>query len=64
MNCTAFGLIVAVPALIAFALLNGWTQKIIDGINEASVQVMNLVVAHRNVMRSDTISASPEANRS
>ena len=51
MNCTAFGLIVAVPALIAFAALNGWTQRILDDINEVSVQVVNLVVGHRNAMK-------------
>ena len=26
MNCTAFGLVCAVPALLWFAILNGWTQ--------------------------------------
>jgi len=51
MNCTAFGLICAVPALIAFAALNGWTQKVMDDINEVSVQVVNLVVGHRNAMK-------------
>src|SRR5229473_3255678 len=33
MNCTAFGLVCAVPALLAFAVLNGWTQTILDDIN-------------------------------
>ena len=51
MNCTAFGLITAVPALLAFAVLNGWTQTILDDINEVSVQVVNLVVGHRNAMK-------------
>ena len=51
MNCTAFGLITAVPALLAFAMLNGWTQGILDDINEVSVQVVNLVVGHRNAMK-------------
>ena len=51
MNCTAFGLITAVPALLAFAILNGWTQGILDDINEVSVQVVNLVVGHRNAMK-------------
>jgi biopolymer transport protein ExbB/TolQ len=51
MNCTAGGLIVAVPALLAFAVLNGWTQHILDDINEVSVQVVNLVVGHRNAMK-------------
>src|SRR5438093_2421492 len=47
MNCTAYGLITAIPALLGFAVLNGWTQGVLDDINEVSVQVVNLVVAHR-----------------
>ena len=47
MNCTAFGLIVAIIALVGFAILNGKTQSLEDDINEASVQVLNLVVANR-----------------
>ena len=51
MNCTAFGLICAIPALLWFAILNGMTQHTIDDINEVSVQVVNLVVGHRNAMK-------------
>jgi biopolymer transport protein ExbB/TolQ len=47
MNCTAFGLIVALTALIGYAILNGKTQKLEDDINEASVQVLNLVTSNR-----------------
>jgi biopolymer transport protein ExbB len=47
MNCTAFGLIVAIIALIGFAILNGKTQTLEDDINESSVQVLNLVVTNR-----------------
>jgi len=47
MNCTAFGLIVAILGLISFAVLNGKTQGLEDDINEASVQVLNLVVTNR-----------------
>ncbi len=47
MNCTAFGLISAIVALMGFAFLNGKTQGMEDDINEASVQVLNLVVANR-----------------
>src|SRR3954468_22740694 len=47
MNCTAFGLGVAIVGLIGFAILNGKTQGIEDDINEASVQILNLVVANR-----------------
>ncbi len=47
MNCTAFGLIVAIIGLIGFAVLNGKTQQLEDDINEASVQVLNLIVSNR-----------------
>jgi biopolymer transport protein ExbB/TolQ len=47
MNCTAFGLISAIVALMGFAVLNGKTQGLEDDINEASVQVLNLVVSNR-----------------
>ncbi len=47
MNCTAFGLISAITALVGFAFLNGKTQTLEDDINESSVQVLNLVVANR-----------------
>jgi biopolymer transport protein ExbB/TolQ len=48
MNCTAFGLVIAILGLIAFALLNGKTQQIVDDINESTVQVLNLVVNNRS----------------
>ena len=47
MNCTAFGLMVAIIALLGFAVLNGKTQSLEDDINEATVQVLNLVIANR-----------------
>jgi biopolymer transport protein ExbB len=47
MVCTAFGLISAITALMGFAFLNGKTQGMEDDINEASVRVLNLVVANR-----------------
>jgi len=48
MNCTAFGLIVAILGLIGFALLNVKTQGVTDDINEATVQVLNLVTQNRS----------------
>jgi len=47
MNCTAFGLLSAISALIGFGILNGKTQGLEDDINEASVHVLNLVVSNR-----------------
>ncbi len=51
MNCTAFGIAVAVFALIGFAFLNGKSQALTDDINEVTVQVVNLVVTHRQAMK-------------
>ncbi|MGF1465045.1 MAG: MotA/TolQ/ExbB proton channel family protein [Sandaracinaceae bacterium] len=48
MNCTAFGLLAAIIALLGFAVLNGKTQSLLDDINGATVQVMNLVVNNRS----------------
>ena len=48
MNCTAFGLIAAISSLMGFAVLNGKTQAVLDDINAATVQVMNLVVNNRS----------------
>ena len=47
MNCTAFGLMVAIVSLLGFAVLNGKTQALEDDINEATVHVLNLVIANR-----------------
>lgn len=48
MYCTAFGLSAALTALMGFAALNGKTQHLLDDINAATVQVMNLVVNNRS----------------
>ncbi|MGB8930418.1 MAG: MotA/TolQ/ExbB proton channel family protein [Anaeromyxobacteraceae bacterium] len=51
MNCTAFGLITAVPALIAYSLLQGRTQHMVEEINETTVSVLNLIIANREKMK-------------
>ncbi len=51
MNCTAFGLLVSIPALLAFAVLQGRTQHMLDDINETSVGLLNLVVANKDKMK-------------
>jgi biopolymer transport protein ExbB/TolQ len=48
MNCTQFGLIASIPLLVAFSLLNGRTQALMNDLNETSVSVMNLVAQHRH----------------
>jgi len=47
MNCTAFGLGAGILGLAAYAWLNGMTQHVLDGINQATVETLNLVVAGR-----------------
>lgn len=47
MNCTQFGLVASIPLLIAFSLLNGRTQSLVNDLNQASVSVMNLIALYR-----------------
>jgi biopolymer transport protein ExbB/TolQ len=61
MNCTAFGLGVAIIALLGFAVLNGKTQSLEDDINAATVQVLNLVVANREKVNLNQAQAQPGA---
>jgi biopolymer transport protein ExbB len=51
MNCTAFGLATAIPALVAYSVLQGRTQHMVDEINETSVAVLNLIVANKDKMK-------------
>lgn len=51
MNCTGFGLIVAITALLCYAVLQGRTQAMMDDINETSVGLLNLVVANQDKMK-------------
>lgn len=53
MNCTAYGLIVAIPALVMFAVLNNRTHELQDDLNQASTKVLNwLSYSYENVPRS------------
>ena len=45
MNCTAFGLGTGILGLGTYAIINGMTQGVLDGINQATVETLNLVVA-------------------
>ncbi len=51
MNCTAFGLLVGIVALVMYSVLQGRTQIMVDDINESSVSVLNLIVANKEKMR-------------
>lgn len=43
MNCTAFGLIVAIPALLAYAVLKAREHKLVDEINHSTVVLYNII---------------------
>jgi biopolymer transport protein ExbB/TolQ len=64
MNCTAFGLGVAIPSLVIYSLLQGRTQAMVDDINETAVGVLNLIVANRDKMKMPAAGAAADAEES
>ena len=52
MNCTAFGLIVAIPLLAVYGFLTSWAQTVVDDIHEASVSTLNFVLSNRDKIAS------------
>jgi biopolymer transport protein ExbB/TolQ len=60
MNCTAFGLLVAIPALVAYSVLQGRSQHMLEDINESSVAVLNLIVANKEKMKMPATVAADE----
>jgi biopolymer transport protein ExbB/TolQ len=58
MNCTFFGLIVAIPMLVFFSILMGRTQALINDMNETSVAVLNLVVSNKDKFKNVSVPAS------
>ena len=56
MNCTAFGLISAIPLLIMHALLQTKTTEIIDSLEMAGVKFLNLL-ADKKMLTSNTRAA-------
>ena len=57
MNCTLFGLLVAIPALVAFSVLMGRTQALINDVNETSVAVLNLIVSNKDKFKNVSVPA-------
>jgi biopolymer transport protein ExbB/TolQ len=55
MNTTAFGLIVAIPCMVAHIFLASVTKKIIDEIDQYSVRIENLLVTRQRLVRSGHI---------
>jgi biopolymer transport protein ExbB len=60
MNCTQFGLIASIPLLIAFSVLNGRTQSLMNDINETSVSVLNLIVQNKDKFKNLNVPAQVE----
>ena len=54
MNCTAFGLIVAIPTLGSYILFNNWSQRVVDDIHEVSVTTLNFILTHREKLARKT----------
>ncbi len=57
MNCTAFGLLTAIPALLMYAFLQARTQATLDGVNEAVVSTLNLVMSNRQLFKNANLEA-------
>lgn len=48
MNCTAFGLVVAIPLLGIFGFLQTKTQELVDDVHEAAVSTLNFILINRD----------------
>lgn len=59
MNCTASGLMVGILALLAYSVLNGRTQQLLDEMNESIVHVLNLAAGHRQAMNMKGVKEIP-----
>ena len=51
LNCTAFGLVVAIPALISFGYFQVRVGRIINDMVESSMSLMNLVASNRDKLK-------------
>ncbi|MBL4818739.1 MAG: MotA/TolQ/ExbB proton channel family protein [Deltaproteobacteria bacterium] len=47
MNCTAFGLMVAIPAMFFQLLVSGSVKKLVDDVDTSSLKLENLLLAQR-----------------
>lgn len=59
MNCTAFGLLTGITALLAYSVLNGKTQALIDEINHMSLKAFRLWRVGNPASDSQTMEAKP-----
>ena len=51
MNCTAFGLMVAIPLVLVHSLLQTKTTELIDSLEMVSVKIVNSIAERAHYMR-------------
>jgi len=61
MNCTAFGLVVAIPALVGYAIFQNRTDKIVSALTENTTEIFNDLLF---LVESDRMNAVVENNNS
>jgi len=60
MNCTAFGLIVAIPALVAYAIFQNKTDKAVTALTESTTEIFNDLLF---LTESDRVAANASQQR-
>jgi biopolymer transport protein ExbB/TolQ len=64
MNCTAFGLIVAIPALVAYALFQNRTDRLVSALTEEATQIFHdLLFLVESSPSAEAKAPSPQASR-
>lgn len=58
MNCTAYGLITAIPPLVVYSLLQGRTQAIQDDIKASVASTINMVLRNKDKLNLSAIEES------
>ena len=61
MNCTAFGLMVAIPLVLVHSLLQTKTTELIDSLERVSVKIVNTIAARSHYARPPVGGAAPMA---
>jgi biopolymer transport protein ExbB len=61
MNCTAFGLMVAIPLVLVHSLLQTKTTELIDSLEMVSVKIVNTIAERSHYARPPVGSAAPPA---
>jgi biopolymer transport protein ExbB len=61
MNCTAFGLMVAIPLVLVHSLLQTKTTELIDSLEMVSVKIVNTIAERSHYARSRIGGAAPMA---